>query len=82
MPTIAETYNALRQRVQTVITHNRDGDENFYQMCWRLKTPIHATTIQRFLAGMPMRNDTLEKLEAWVEKQETQQTTVPVEPGS
>ena len=80
MPTIAETCNALRQRVQAIL--DRSQGENLYQKCWQLQTPIHAATVHRFLAGMPMRNDTLAKLEQWADQQDTaQQVAVAVKPG-
>lgn len=75
MPTIAETCEALRRRVQAIL--DDDPGENIYQKCWHLQTPIHCMTVQRFLAGMPMRNDTLEKLEQWVSQQEASERLQP-----
>ena len=68
MPTIAETYDALRHRMQAVLDCH--PGENMHQKCFALQVPIHAATVQRFLFGMPMRTETLVKLEKWIEEHE------------
>ena len=78
MPTIAETYDALRQRVQAIL--DAQPGESMYQKCWALRAPLHASTIQRFLFGMPMRTETLTRLEQWVQRQEAHPGAPPTAP--